>query len=108
MPVTTSELEVTWKASPLYAQLMAPAASAPTLTLESDFARAQYGAPFVHTAWQHTTALLARQFMVMRRNKLFVGFRMFSSLLMSIIFGGMVPPLCCWVFVGWMCVVWIE
>lgn len=59
------------------------------MSLDSTYARAQYGQPYVHSSWAHVGALLKRQVLLMKRNMLFVGFRMFSAIFMSIVFGGM-------------------
>jgi hypothetical protein len=87
-PLSTSEMVDEWRASELHKQMMAAPAD-PPIQLDSDFAMAQYGHAYAHGVWQHVRLLLSRQFLLMSRNKLFLGMRMFSACFMAIIFGGM-------------------
>jgi hypothetical protein len=92
-PLTSLELQTAWKHSALYRAQMenvdaGPQAPSQVLQLTSDFVRAQYGRPYVQSACTHIGSLLRRQLLLLRRNSLFVAFRLIAAVLTSIIFGG--------------------
>jgi ABC-type multidrug transport system ATPase subunit/ABC-type multidrug transport system permease subunit len=91
-PYTTQDLTKAWIASPLRAlnlSLGDKCATNPELTLEGTFSQAQYGRPHVHHWSVHFYQVLMRQFLLMRRNPVYLSFRIFSSIFMAIIFGGL-------------------
>ena len=91
-PFTTPALAVAWEAAPLRAELdvrAAAAAKAASFELVTPAARAQYGRAHQHSSLVHLGLLVARQFKLMARNKFFLGFRVFSALFMSVVFGGL-------------------
>lgn len=77
-----------WKKSPMYARLVEPSKISP-LTLETEFAKAQYGKPYVHSMLQHIQILLARQFILLSRNKIFLAIRVIGSFII-------VSEFCCY------------
>ena len=91
-PLTTPALVAAWEASPLRAARDAVAAAAEkaaTFELTTPASRAQYGRAHQHSSLEHLGILVGRQFKLMARNKFFLGFRVFSALFMSVVFGGL-------------------
>ena len=91
-PFSTTALVAAWEVSPLRAAHDAAAAAAEkaaTLELSTPAARAQYGRAHQHSDFVHLSILVGRQFKLMARNKFFLGFRVFSALFMSVVFGGL-------------------
>jgi hypothetical protein len=98
VPVCTPALLASaWLASDLHASRMANADDAkaagaagppPTLELTSDFARAQYGRAFAHSALLHFWHLLRRQLTLTGRSKAFVIFRGIVAFFNALVLGG--------------------
>lgn len=105
VPFTTGDLVKAWKASPMFAALMAPstvavpatpggtaaaAAVAPApvgFNLTHPWQRAQYGRPYPRSFWTHFLSVLARQVKLTIRNKLFVIFRVASAIILALVLG---------------------
>lgn len=118
-PLTTADLVAAWKAHPMFERLMAdsevgaattsssiaPSSKEPgasitvysgtrPLALESEFARSQFSKAYVHTHLHHARSVLSRQFKLLMRNKLFVVYRIVSSILMVRLFSLASEPRC--------------
>ena len=88
-PLTTPEMVDAWKKSSMYQQLIELPLNQKPLSLDSAFAREQYGKPYAHNIWYHFQILLKRQFILLSRNRVFLGIRLFGSLLISFVIGSM-------------------
>lgn len=89
VPTTTAALAAAWRASALASTALSRAPCAPPLRLEGSFAVAQYSRGYAHSQGKHLTLLIARQWLLMKRNMLYIRSRIMSALLMSIILGGL-------------------
>lgn len=70
---------VTEEGGPAQIDVLSPdARPSATLSLDSPFARAQFSKAYVHPALHHAKSVFRRQFKLLMRNRLFVGFRLFS------------------------------
>jgi ABC-type multidrug transport system ATPase subunit/ABC-type multidrug transport system permease subunit len=87
-PLDTEGLVYAWKHSALYEAQMNSQPDSP-IVLETAFQEAQYGKEYVHDPMHHSKLLLLRQLTLMTRNKLSVVFRLMSSLLLSVLYGGL-------------------
>jgi ABC-type multidrug transport system ATPase subunit/ABC-type multidrug transport system permease subunit len=91
-PYTTQGLTASWHANPLRKINLSggdECAANPDLPLTSTFALQQYGRPHVHHWAVHFYLVLMRQFLLMKRNPVYLTFRIFSSVFMAVIFGGL-------------------
>ena len=89
-PMTTEAFKAAWMASPLRAlSLGAGRASVSLPPLATPAAVAQWGQPYVKSAWFHASSLLARQARLLTANSLFMFVRIFSAFFMAIVFGGL-------------------
>jgi ABC-type multidrug transport system ATPase subunit len=88
-PLTTAAMVEAWLASPLRAHNLRSQGATPPPTLTTPAARAQYGVPYVHSAWAHASSVLSRQVRLLSANSLFVFIRIFSAFFMAVVFGGL-------------------
>jgi ABC-type multidrug transport system ATPase subunit len=88
-PTSTDQLAASWNASEIHRQQMSAPPSAEPLALTTDFAKAQYGHAYAHAFAAHLYYLLIRQFVLMRRNPLYLRARIGSALIMGFILGGL-------------------
>lgn len=88
-PLTTAAMVEAWLASPLRVHNLRSQGATPPPTLTTPAARAQYGVPYVHSAWAHATSVLSRQVRLLSANSLFVFIRIFSAFFMAVVFGGL-------------------
>jgi ABC-type multidrug transport system ATPase subunit len=88
-PLTTAAMAEAWLASPLRAHNLRGQGATPPPTLTTPAARAQYGVPYVHSAWAHASSVLFRQVRLLSANSLFVFIRIFSAFFMAVVFGGL-------------------
>jgi ABC-type multidrug transport system permease subunit len=89
-PLEPQAMADAWAASgDLYARSTTLPANAAPLVLHSDFAKEQYGQLYVHSALHHVRSVTKRQFKLMGRNSLFLGFRVFSATFMAMVFAGL-------------------
>ena len=84
VPLTTEGLAAAWKGSALFAAQMAAPPAAPPLQLKGDFARAQYSSSYSNSTGKHISLLVGRQFIMMRRNALYLRSRIVTATLMSL------------------------
>ena len=70
-PLTTAALVAAWRASPLRAHNLRDDGAAPPV-LATPAARAQYGVPYVHSAFAHARSLFFRQVRLLTANGLFM------------------------------------
>ena len=87
MPLTTKALAAAWLKSPLFAKSTAVTVGAEAIELKTPFAETQYGLAYPRSFGAHFKSVLLRQHEVTIRNKLFVGTRVFSALVTSLILG---------------------
>ena len=85
-PRTTAALTAAWQASEVKAARLA-AASASGLELKSDYARAQFGAPFPRALSHHLRQVLRRQNLLTYRNPLLLYGRALSAAVAGILIG---------------------
>ena len=86
---TTAGLADAWRASALYEAQMSASPTVPKLTLEGDYARAQYGHAYPHSVMKHMAYLVGRQFIMMKRNAVYIRSRLVTTLFLSFVLGGL-------------------
>ena len=86
-PLSTEALAAAWRSSPMFAAQMASKPSTPPLALANPWAVAQYGHAYPHSVAFHMWELTLRQFLVMRRNSVFVITRIVGACILSFILG---------------------
>jgi ABC-type multidrug transport system ATPase subunit len=85
--LTTEDLLQAWRAHPLFEADLAAAQGKPNLRLATAYTRQQYGRPYPRSAWRHLVSLVHRQTVLTLRNKLFISFRVVSSIFMAFVLG---------------------
>jgi ABC-type multidrug transport system ATPase subunit/ABC-type multidrug transport system permease subunit len=88
-PLTTEALAKAWKESSLFKAQMSAPPSAPPLALTTDFQKAQFGHAYSLPWTTHLGLLIRRQFILLRKNPLYLRARIMSVIIMSIILGGL-------------------
>lgn len=88
-PLTTEDMMQAWQNSTFFKDQMSAPPSTPKLKLSHPYAIAQYGYSHVHSIAKHTALMVKRQFLLMRRNTLFIRSRLLTAIVMSIILGGL-------------------
>lgn len=83
-PMTTAAMVAAWKASSMYLNSVTPPSNMPKLDIANfnEASVAQYGRPYAHAWPVHTWSVVKRQWILLMRNKLFIGFRVFSAIFM--------------------------
>ena len=89
-PLTTKALKAAWRESGELFEKSTTTSAAPDgrdVELATDFAKAQYGINFPHSAYTQFLWVLKRQFQITIRNKLFMTARVGAAVMTSLILG---------------------